>query len=89
MQSLGAFPEYHVVRPAAQPVDRLTPALFPPPKSNNDYPIVGVVHSGVDPSNPLLAPWIAGREEFVPASDRNHGTFVAGLIATGSERLGR
>ncbi len=81
-QSLGAFPQYHVVRPASQPVARLTPALFPPPNENVEYPIVGVIDSGVDPTNLLLSPWIAGREEYVPVDQRNyeHGTFVAGLI---------
>ncbi len=81
-QSLGSFPAYHVVRPAAQPVGKLTAVHLPPPEPDVDYPIVGVVDTGVDPKNKLLAPWVAGRETFVPVKERDHehGTFVGGLI---------
>jgi hypothetical protein len=81
-QSLGSFPSYHVVRPAAQPVGKLTGAMFPPPEAGVDYPIVGVVDTGVDPRNSFLSPWVARRAEYVPLADRDyeHGTFVAGLV---------
>jgi hypothetical protein len=81
-QSLGLFPEFHVVRPASQPVGRLTPATFPPPKKGVDYPIVGLIDTGIAPGNPFLAPWIADRVEYVPqnARDYEHGTFVGGLL---------
>lgn len=81
-QSLGPFPEYHVVRPTAQPVGRLTPAQFPAPEAGIDYPVVGIVDTGIDPSNPFIAPWVVGREEFVHVAERDyeHGTFVGGLV---------
>ncbi len=81
-QSLGAFPRYHVVRPAAQPVGKLNSVVFPPPERGVEYPVVGVIDTGVDPANALLAPWIVAREEYVPIAERDygHGTFVAGLV---------
>jgi hypothetical protein len=81
-QSLGAFPEYHVVKPTSQPVGKLTPASFPPPEKGVEYPVVGLIDTGIAPSNPLLAPWISGREEYVPAEARDyeHGTFIGGLL---------
>lgn len=81
-QSLGSFPSYHVVRPAAQPVGKLNGALLPPPEPGIDYPIVGIVDTGIDPRNKFLAPWVAKRVEYVPLADRDyaHGTFVAGLV---------
>lgn len=81
-QSLGVFPEYNIVRPAAQPVGKLNAAQFPAPVPGVTYPIVGVVDTGIDPTNKLLAPWVAARHEYVPVADRDyeHGTFVAGLL---------
>jgi serine protease AprX len=81
-QSLGSFPSYHVVRPAAQPVGKLTAVHLPPPDPGVEYPIVGVVDTGVDPNNKLLAPWVVGREVFVAPQemDHEHGTFVGGLV---------
>jgi serine protease AprX len=81
-QSLAAFPEYHVVRPAAQPVGKLTAATFPAPEKGVDYPIVGLIDSGISPLSAHMAPWISGREFYVPESvrDYEHGTFVAGLL---------
>jgi hypothetical protein len=81
-QSLDAFPEYQIVRPAAQPVARLSAANFPAPDPKADYPVVGIIDSGIDPQNALLNAWVVAREEFVPVADRNyeHGSFVAGLL---------
>ncbi len=81
-QSVGAFPEYNIVRPAAQPVGKVSPAQFPAPKPGVEYPIVGVIDTGVNPANKLLAPWVVARHAYVPVTDRDyeHGTFVAGLL---------
>ena len=55
----------------------------PAPDPNIDYPLVGVIDSGVCPKSTLLAPWVVARESFVPLGDEDysHGTMVAGLIA--------
>ncbi len=56
-------------------------SIFPFPQ-NKDYPIVGLIDSGVCPNNTLLSPWILAKETFVPVGeeDYSHGTMVAGLI---------
>lgn len=84
-QSLSPFPQFGLF---AQYIPTGTPdeSSFPAPLPNVSYPIVGVIDSGTDPTNHLLAPWVVARDEDdVPASDQdnNHGSFVAGLIANG------
>lgn len=50
----------------------------------NEYPIVGVVDSGIASSH-ALSPWIYGRENFVAPeeADTYHGTFVGSLLVWG------
>ena len=83
IQNLNIFPKYDVLRTSSVPLKRLSTEGFPPPEDNIDYPIVGVIDSGTNPDNALLAPWILSREDFVPYTMRNydHGSFVCGLIA--------
>ena len=82
IQSIDFFPEYHVARSSVVPVGAADPALFSLPLPGLEYPMVGVIDSGIDPSNSLLSPWIADRYSYVPEVDidTTHGTFVAGLI---------
>lgn len=56
--------------------------LFPAPQQDVDYPIVGVIDSGICPNSSLIAPWIVARESYVPfgLEDYSHGTMVAALI---------
>lgn len=55
---------------------------FPAPNPNIDYPLVGVIDSGICPNSKLLEPWIVAQETFVPPGkeDHSHGTMVAGLV---------
>ena len=57
------------------------------PDDNIDYPIIGVVDSGISPSNKYLSPWIYDTISYVPNEyqDNSHGTFVAGMILYGNE----
>jgi len=89
-QSLATFPTYSIHHTASRPFGTLAADSFPPPSSEYEYPIVGIVDSGIEPTNSHLAPWIAGREEYVAPGDRDHdhGTFVAGL-AVHAQRLNR
>lgn len=50
-----------------------------------DYPIVGIVDTGVEKLN-CLSQWRSGGADFVttPQQDRSHGTFIAGLISAGN-----
>lgn len=56
-----------------------------PPDIQKDYPVVGLIDSGICPSNTLLTPWIIAKETYVPTGQENylHGTMVAGLIVNG------
>jgi serine protease AprX len=59
---------------------------FPLPIDGEDYPVVGLIDSGTDPSDSRLQSWVVTRDEAdVPRSDQNndHGSFIAGLIANG------
>jgi serine protease AprX len=51
------------------------------------FPVVGVVDSGVTRDLPALQDWVHAREPFVADAEANtaHGTFVAGLLVWGHE----
>lgn len=57
--------------------------------SSIDYPIVGVMDSGIA-LNEMNEDWVIGREEFYIEDDINtsHGTFVSGIILYGDEMSG-
>ena len=81
-QSVGPFPLYHPVRSTAVTLRSAIPGDFPKPKSNSQYPLIGIVDSGTAIDDPYLSPWREAREVYVPEAeqDNTHGSFVAGLI---------
>jgi serine protease AprX len=84
-QSISLFPQYQLFAQYIQHGD-IAPDRFPGPDPARDYPLVGIIDSGTDPSNALLQAWVVDRdEEDVPQADQdnNHGSFVAGLIING------
>ncbi|HEN3559185.1 TPA: S8 family peptidase [Yersinia enterocolitica] len=50
-----------------------------------DYPVVGIVDTGVSPLKNLES-WREGGTDFIASTtqDRSHGTFIAGLISAGN-----
>ena len=86
-QSIGAFPTYSIHRAATRTLGFLAADAFPLPVPGNEYPTIGIIDSGVDPSSAFLSPWIIGRESYVAESERDydHGTFVAGLAIHASK----
>ncbi|EZP33975.1 S8 family peptidase [Pseudomonas sp. RIT288] len=67
---------------------RTAPALsaaLPKPQPGIDYPIVGVVDAGISRKKSISA-WSAGTVDYMrePDSDRDHGTFIAGLLINGA-----
>jgi hypothetical protein len=60
-------------------------AEISPPDPQIDYPVVGVVDSGVSVNCKPLEDWVVGRHIKVPDGYRNldHGTFVSGMISNG------
>jgi len=59
------------------------------PEIGIEYPVVGVLDSGIN-DNRYLSPWIIDRHsQYIDSDlDKSHGTFVAGLINYGDELLG-
>lgn len=60
------------------------------PEKDKDYPIVGVLDSGIA-DNPHLKPWLIGSSErfyLEDDIDKAHGTFVAGVLLYGDELEG-
>src|SRR5207244_1578065 len=84
-RAIEQFPSYRALRLASTPLRAAQLSDFPAPTIGVDYPIVGVVDTGTDPKNKLLAPWILARENYVPTGleSYDHGTFVAGLVVHG------
>jgi len=87
LQSLSPMPSY---RPGdfqlqTTSVGDADVTLCPPPLDDHEYPVVGVIDSGICKKSTLLSPWIIAQEHYVPETlqENSHGTMVAGLIANG------
>lgn len=57
-------------------------ASFPSTNLSDDYPVVGIIDTGVSQLS-CLEPWRTGEVDFIDESvqDSSHGTFIAGLIS--------
>ncbi len=84
-QSISPFPRFHFVRPASIPVGKVDANQFPKPDPKIDYPVIGIVDTGVNPNAPILSTWIMNRYTYVPSNQANyeHGSFVAGMAVCG------
>lgn len=87
VRSIKEMPIIRALQPTALnagavPLDLLRPSQV----EGDDYPVVGVVDSGIAAVHGLEE-WTSGRQLDVAAEYRNpqHGTFVAGLICWGSQ----
>ncbi|HAO9126986.1 TPA: S8 family peptidase [Escherichia coli] len=60
-------------------------AVLPQPHPKVDYPVVGIVDAGVSRDKSISA-WSAGTVGYMrePDIERDHGTFIAGLLVNGS-----
>jgi len=60
-------------------------AQIPQPQAGIAYPVVGIVDAGVSRS-PEISAWSAGALDYMrePDSERDHGTFIAGLLINGA-----
>ncbi len=81
-RSISTFPRYKAIKTSAHRVNVLSIDDFPPPQEAENYPTVGIIDTGIDPSNRFLAPWIVRRHEYVATANRSHehGNFVSGLV---------
>jgi hypothetical protein len=85
VHKVSFFPHYASDFPHLINADRQLSNL-PMPIQGMDYPIIGIIDSGIAPGHKYLEPWIYKREIFVGDAYRNyeHGTFVAGMIQYGN-----
>jgi len=62
----------------------------PEPDEGKQYPIVGVLDSGIAQIS-QLRPWIIGKHSSVPPelTNKSHGTFVSGIVGFGDRMEGR
>ncbi len=84
VQKVSFFPQYTYTFPHIANAIEKTISL-PKPIEGEDYPIVGIIDSGIKPGHKFLEPWIYKREVYVGDEYLNyeHGTFVAGIIEFG------
>ncbi|WP_024680739.1 S8 family peptidase [Pseudomonas syringae] len=72
------------VRTQSAPIPS-TSVLLPQPQPGVLYPVVGVVDAGISRDKSISA-WSAGTVDYMrePDAERDHGTFIAGLLINGS-----
>ncbi|MBX9756408.1 MAG: hypothetical protein K2X80_16740, partial [Pseudomonadaceae bacterium] len=60
-------------------------AALPQPQPGVAYPVVGIVDAGIS-RHRSISPWSAGTVDYMrePDADRDHGTFIAGLLVNGA-----
>jgi serine protease AprX len=87
VRSVGRVPVFRTFLDAGfEP--RPTPSSLLPLKGDpKNYPIVGVVDSGIARNITALTPWVYDRKNYVAVEDENtqHGTFIGGLFVWAHE----
>ncbi|MBX8608505.1 S8 family peptidase [Pseudomonas cichorii] len=73
-----------VLQSAKMVEDEGDQASFPPVSESAEYPVVGIIDTGVSKVR-CLETWRAGEVDFIDESvqDYSHGTFIAGLVSGG------
>ena len=85
VRKISFFPHYACDFPniisAGKQIENL-----PMPTEGVDYPIIGIIDSGISKNNKYLEPWVYKREIYVGEEFQNndHGTFVAGIVEFGN-----
>jgi len=85
VHKISFFPQYTYAFPHTAEAKEKEMEL-PMPLTGEEYPIIGIIDSGIMPDHKYLTPWIYKREIFVSKEYINyeHGTFVAGIIEYGN-----
>jgi hypothetical protein len=86
VRSITSMPRMRIVKPKS--ISRKLLSDMPVrEKSDKDYPVVVVVDSGITNVSSELDSWVIGRTEDVAPeySNRDHGSFVAGLVCWGKQ----
>lgn len=91
VRKLTFFPRYKVDPPRKNPlIHSIDASKLEMPGNDADYPLVGLVDSGIAEGHQYLKPWIYKRKIYISENERNHshGTFVGGILVYGNEFLG-
>lgn len=84
IRKIAVFPRYKLSRLSLHRMPGSS-SSFPTPQPGQEYPIVGLIDSGIPQGHVHLEPWIENRENFVPAAYQNqgHASFIGGIMAFG------
>jgi hypothetical protein len=84
IRKIAIFPRYKLSRLSLHRMPGSS-SSFPTPQPGQEYPIVGLIDSGIPQGHVHLEPWIENRENFVPAAYQNqgHASFIGGIMAFG------
>lgn len=88
VKSVSVLPVYETITSGLGTLDKHNLKLGDiSPLTNTEYPVVGIIDSGISDDNKYLKDWIYDREVFVPLDlqDNSHGTAVASTIQYGNE----
>lgn len=86
IRSIDMFQKYSIVNPKIKKLDKMDYS-FPKPIEGRQYPIVGLIDSGISEDNKEILPWIYKKEELIPKEYQNnsHATFIAGVMLFGEK----
>lgn len=86
IKSIDMFQKYSIVNPKIKKLEKMDYS-FPKPIEGKEYPIVGLIDSGISENNKEILPWIYKKEELIPKEYQNnsHATFIAGIMLFGEK----
>lgn len=86
IKSIDMFQKYSIVNPKIKKLEKMDYS-FPKPLEGKEYPIVGLIDSGISEDNKEILPWIYKKEELIPKEYQNnsHATFIAGIMLFGEK----
>ncbi len=85
IKTIDRFQKYSIATPKIKTLEEMEYS-FPRPIEGKEYPIIGLIDSGISNSNEKIFPWIYAKEEMVPKEYQNnsHATFIAGIMLFGN-----
>lgn len=86
IKTIDMFQKYTIVNPKIKKLEKMDYS-FPKPIEGKEYPIVGLIDSGISETNEEILPWIYKKEELIPKEYQNnsHATFIAGVMLFGEQ----
>ncbi|MDD3269500.1 MAG: S8 family peptidase [Syntrophomonadaceae bacterium] len=83
IRRIAVFPKYRMFPLSLNRLQGIS--SFPPPDPDENYPVVGLIDTGIPANHPQLAPWIFTQENYVPPAylNQGHASFIGGIMAFG------